>query len=461
VNLEERRPDFLLTPTLRLERPLTRGGMGVLWLARHVTLGSRVVVKFLADELREDPHAADRLAREAGALASVQSPHVVHVLDHGVSPAGAPFVVMEFLEGCDLATWLREHRRMGVATVVSLVRQLALALERTHAAGFIHRDVKPSNIFLCEVGRGEPFVKLLDFGIAKAVSGDGLATRSGTVVGTPAYMSPEQLVGGTVDSRADVWALGVVTFECLTGRRPFDGETVGALAVTIHSSTRPSLRGHNPSFPLAIDAWFATACTVERERRFGSAIRAADALAAALGVSSAEMASASSSPAPAFAAEATHTSTERLGEAAGILASLPHPRSARALAMALALATAMLLASVALFRWLKTTSIGFGISRPGPISQPEETERAAPRKVEVVGPSIVSVPFGPSPSASTPPPVGEGKRRRRSTVEQPSVASAILPPVAPPLASAEPPAVEHASPSASATQPFVLPDERR
>jgi serine/threonine-protein kinase len=257
--------------------------MGVLWVAHHLSLDLRVVVKFLADELRDDPRAASRLAREAGALARVKSPHVVQVLDCGVSDAGDPFVVMELLEGRDLSTHLAERGPVVPEEAISLVGQLARALSRAHAAGLVHRDVKPSNVFLCEVGDTDLHVKLLDFGVAKSLVGRGGSTQSGSMVGTPAYMSPEQIVGAEVSARADIWGLGVLAFEVLTGRRPFEGETTGALSLAIHTLDRPSLRRFVPSLPESVDSWFARACAIAPEARFASALEAATALGAALG----------------------------------------------------------------------------------------------------------------------------------------------------------------------------------
>ncbi|HEY2513653.1 MAG TPA: serine/threonine-protein kinase, partial [Polyangiaceae bacterium] len=187
------RAPSLLAEKFKLLHPLGAGGMGELWLAEHVGLGSEVVVKFIAPALAGNPRAAGRFAYEAAATARINSPHVVRVLDYGTSADGAPFLVMEKLEGRDLRACLDERTALPAPTVARIVRQVALALGKAHAAGIIHRDVKPSNVFLCDEGE-ETFVKLLDFGVAKSVQGpDSSATSSGACVGTPAYMSPEQI----------------------------------------------------------------------------------------------------------------------------------------------------------------------------------------------------------------------------------------------------------------------------
>jgi serine/threonine-protein kinase len=255
--------------------------MGVLWVAKHRALGSEVVVKFLNDELTDGPSAAKRIAREAALAARVKSPHVVQVLDHGVSE-GTPFIVMELLEGCDLRAHLEARGVLTPEETIVIARQLAKALAKAHSAGVVHQDVKPSNIFLCDVA-GEVFVKLLDFGLARrCASSERSSTESEHCAGTPAYMSPEQILGGKVDASSDVWSLGVVAFQCLTGRRPFQGETFGAVALAIHTLPLSRLTDINTQLPAAIDAWFARACSRPPAQRFGSAIDAVDAMSAAL-----------------------------------------------------------------------------------------------------------------------------------------------------------------------------------
>ncbi len=281
VNVELR-PGQQVTSTVRLVRPLGQGGMAAVWLADHAGLETRVVVKFLSSALSANEEALARFRHEAAASAQVKSPHVVQVFDYGVMEGGPPFIVMEYLEGRDLAQAL-DAGPLPPREVLEIVIQVARALTRAHAAGIIHRDIKPENIFLCDGGDGEAFVKLLDFGIAKATHKVVDArTQDGQVVGTPFYMSPEQIVGQTVDLRADLWALGVVTFEALTGMRPFEGETVGAITLAIHSAT-PKLTTHRPLLPAPIDAWFAKACALQPSARFGGAKEMSQGLAEALG----------------------------------------------------------------------------------------------------------------------------------------------------------------------------------
>lgn len=275
-----------VTPTVRLLKPLSTGGMGAVWLADHTGLKTRVVVKFMLEELGSSSSARSRFSREAAAAAQVKSQHVVQMFDHGLTEDGVPFIVMEHLEGRDLGSVIAEKGALDVVFVVTVVSQVAKALGKVHAAGLLHRDIKPDNIFLCE-GDDDVFAKLLDFGIAKTPQGeqestlDG-GTKTGQVVGTPFYMSPEQLTAQkTIDLRSDVWSLGVVAYEALTGKRPFDGPSFGALAVMIATTDPVPPTTVNPALPPSVDAWFKRACSRDLGSRFGSARELADGLRAA------------------------------------------------------------------------------------------------------------------------------------------------------------------------------------
>ena len=285
----EPKPGLLVTPKLRLVKRLGAGGMGAVWLADHLSLKSQVVVKFVSEELAWSSEAADRFAREAAAASQVRSPHVVQILDYGVTEEGLAYIVMELLDGHDLANHLTAGG-LPPREVQEIVTQLCRALSLVHEAGFVHRDIKPGNVFLCHVGGGELFVKLLDFGVAKdvrALETGGDQTRSGTLLGSPVYMSPEQLLGSkALDLRSDLWSVGVLTFEALTGGRPFRGDTVGALTMNVHTPSRPKLTHWNPMLPAAVDEWFARACAVEPAARFQSAKELADGLARVLGEAS-------------------------------------------------------------------------------------------------------------------------------------------------------------------------------
>ncbi len=277
--------DFVTTK-IKLVRPLGAGGMGSVWLADHLALHTQVVVKFIAADLARSKDAISRFEREAAAASQVKSPHVVQILDFGVSDRNSPFIVMELLEGCDLAQHIERFGRLELAHTGEITAQLCRALSRAHERGIVHRDIKPQNIFLCDAGSGELFVKLLDFGIAKGAAVEKLdeSTKTGTLVGSPYYMSPEQLVGAKdIDFRTDLWSVAVVAFEAMTGTRAFEGETVGALAVRIHNDPLPIPSARCDSASSAVDAWFARACSRTPSERFGSAKELADAFIAAIG----------------------------------------------------------------------------------------------------------------------------------------------------------------------------------
>jgi len=273
-----------VTPSVRLMRPLGAGGMGAVWVADHVTLRTQVVVKFMSHELSKDPASIARFSREAASASNVKSPHVVQMLDHGVTDDGVAYIVMELLEGSDLAHRLRESPVLSLDETGKILVQACKALGRAHERGIVHRDIKPDNIFLCNVGDADVFVKLLDFGIAKANDGQGMTqTKTGAVMGTPYYMSPEQAIGlKTIDHRTDLWSLGVVAFEALTGRRPFEADNIGALVVAIHSGPIPTPSHANPTLSPAIDAWFFRACSRDVTQRFSSAKEMSDAFESAV-----------------------------------------------------------------------------------------------------------------------------------------------------------------------------------
>ena len=277
-------PGALVTANLRLVRQLGRGGMGSVWIADHLALRTQVVVKFMSDELAQNQDALGRFSREAAAASQVKSPHVVHMIDYGIASNGLPFIAMEFLEGKDLSQVIARHGSLNPESALKIVTHVARALGRAHEKGIIHRDIKPENIFLIDAGGGEIFAKVLDFGIAKAALADvGRSTGTGLMVGTPLYMSPEQVLGSkAIDHRADLWSLGVVAFEALTGSVPFAGETVGAISVAICHAPIPSPSQRNPALGPAIDAWFARACERDLAKRFASAKELADALGIAI-----------------------------------------------------------------------------------------------------------------------------------------------------------------------------------
>lgn len=264
-------PGKRVTEQLRLIRKLGEGGMGSVWVAYHQSLETEVAVKFLNPELADDQLWLARFRREAQAIAKIDSAHVVRVFDNGVTADNHPFIVMELLRGEDLRQRVAYTQRLSVDEVLVILDQVGKALSRAHQLGIVHRDVKPENIFLTREG-SDLFVKVLDFGVAKqTLSSDLAVTDSRTMIGTPYYMSPEQVLNThEVDHRADLWALAVVAYQMLTGFRPFVGGTLGAIHVQINSGEYRPVTTLRPDLPATVDEWFGQALNRKLERRFAS-----------------------------------------------------------------------------------------------------------------------------------------------------------------------------------------------
>ena len=282
-------PSALVAGKYRLTELLGRGGMGSVWAGIHMTLGTRVAVKFIDAEHVDSAEARHRFENEARAAAALRSKHVVEVYDHGVMDDGRPFIVMEFLDGEPLDRRLDRLGRLGAKDVARIVGMVCRALSKAHAVGIVHRDLKPENIFLVwDDEDGADVAKVVDFGIAKFTepSGPSSATRTGSVLGTPYYMSPEQARGlRSVDYRSDLWSVGVIAFRCITGRLPFEGEAVGDVLVKLCTAPIPVPSTLVPDLPPGFDAWLARALGREPEARFQSAAEQARSLAAVCGLS--------------------------------------------------------------------------------------------------------------------------------------------------------------------------------
>ncbi len=272
----------LLAGKYRLESLIGSGGMGSVWRAEHLGLDAPVAVKLLdLVDFTRSADALNRFHREAKAAAAIRSPHVVQIFDHGFDESiGAPFIVMELMDGESLAQRLTRCGRISPDEAARIFTHVARALSRAHEAGIVHRDLKPDNVFLVR-NEDEEVAKVLDFGIAKTQNnelGTNSATRTGTVMGTAYYMSPEQISGAKdVDFRSDLWAFGVMAYECLTGARPFEADTIGGLTLRICIGPIPAPSSFAP-VPTGFDDWFARIVNRDPAKRFGSARDAADGL---------------------------------------------------------------------------------------------------------------------------------------------------------------------------------------
>jgi len=295
--------ESLIGGRYELETQLGRGGMGEVWRARHVTLKQHVAIKFLARASAAREVARKRFESEAQITAQLKTRHAVQVFDYGITEGGQPYLVMELLDGETVGHRLDRLKSLTVATTATFLGQAARALERAHSVGIVHRDFKPDNLVIAVDEDGREYIKVLDFGIAKilgdlekeaADDGDpdptlrgGEAssfTRTGSILGTPYYMAPEQIRNSRdIDPRVDIWAFGVVAFECLTGAPPFDGQDLFELFDNIQAGRHPKARDLNPELPPAFDMWFDIACAGDKEKRFASARIAASHLGVALG----------------------------------------------------------------------------------------------------------------------------------------------------------------------------------
>ncbi len=273
-------PGDVLAGKYRVERVLGEGGMGVVVAAEHLELGQRVALKFLLEHAALDEDAATRFLREARAVVRIQSEHVARVIDVGRLENGAPYMVMEYLDGRDLAKVVSEGP-LPVEDAVDYLLQACEALAEAHAAGIIHRDLKPANLFLTKRRDQSAFVKVLDFGISKLMdTAEAGLTKTDAIMGSPFYLSPEQAKSArSVDARTDLWALGAILHELLAGKRPFVGESFTELLAAILMEEPRSLREARPDVPEELDAIVRRCLAKDPSHRFANVAELAQALA--------------------------------------------------------------------------------------------------------------------------------------------------------------------------------------
>lgn len=264
-----------------VESVIASGGMGVIYAGRHLVLDERVAIKCLLPELSTDAEQTARLVGEARAAAKIRSEHVARIIDADRLPDGTVFLAMEHLDGRDLETLLGERGPLPVDEAVAYILQASEALAEAHGCGIIHRDLKPANLFASRRTDGSTCIKVLDFGISKVLSHEAqVRTRTGTFMGTPMYASPEQLTTPSdIDRRTDIWALGCVLYELLSGVPPFVRDTMGALVAAIISAPLEPIMARRADVPPTLDAAVARCLEKDRARRWGDIAELAAALA--------------------------------------------------------------------------------------------------------------------------------------------------------------------------------------
>jgi predicted Ser/Thr protein kinase len=269
-----------------IERVIAEGGMGMVVAARHLELEEIVAIKFLKAEFARSPDIVGRFAREAKAAVKIKSEYSAKLLDVGVSVERGPYIVMEYLEGSDLEVVLNNSGRMTIARSVEIVLQVCEALAEAHSYGIVHRDIKPGNLFLATRDHDIPVIKVLDFGISKAaltgnMFGGAISfVKTQSLLGTPVYMSPEQLRGGVdAGSLSDIWSLGAVLYELLSGALPFTGNSVTEICANVLEQTPPALSSLVPEIPPELEAIVKKAMAKVQKERYGTIAEFAVALA--------------------------------------------------------------------------------------------------------------------------------------------------------------------------------------
>jgi serine/threonine-protein kinase len=273
-------PGDTLAGRYRVERVIGIGGMGVVVAARHLELDHLVAIKFLLPKVAENRDIVGRFTREARAAVKIQNEHVARVTDVGTLETGAPYMVMEYLDGADLEDYARQHGPLSIEEATDFVLQACEAIAEAHGLGIVHRDLKPGNLFLVRRPDGSRIVKVLDFGISKVTGpGNNAVAPTTAMLGSPPYMSPEQLTTPReVDLRTDIWALGVILYRLLTGRVPFDADTIVQLCTVILHGDPPPLREARADVPAGLEAIILKCLAKDRTRRYANVGELAKAL---------------------------------------------------------------------------------------------------------------------------------------------------------------------------------------
>lgn len=425
----------MLAGKYRVERILGIGGMGVVVAAMHISLGRRVALKFLLPGKVPGAEQLERFLREARAAVRLKSRYVAQVLDVGTLDSGAPYLVLEYLDGQDLGAVLETRGVLPIADAVEYVLQASEAIAEAHAAGIVHRDLKPANLYLTTDPDGSPCVKVLDFGVSKMADSDLALTKEAQTLGSPLYMSPEQLKSSKdVDMRSDLWALGIILFELTAGKTPFHADSMQQLCARVLFGEPTPFASLRPDAPPGFEAVIAQCLEKDRERRWQTAADLAAALApfgppravlhaeriaAMLGmnVEPSRMTDllpqdARSVSRPSFSTGAPSTTPSLVASAAPALEAVPQVRSGARAGVAIGIAITLVLgagsvAGVLAWRGHVPASI-----EPSPSS----AAPASPSATPALAPELSATTAAPPPSAQAPVPTATTTASARSSV---------------------------------------------
>jgi serine/threonine-protein kinase len=446
-------PGTILAGKYRVERVLGQGGMGLVVEARHLALDERVALKFLLPAFAAHPEASVRFLREARAAVKIKGEHVARVSDVGTLETGAPYMVMELLEGTDLSRRIADHGVLGVEDAVDYTIQACEALVEAHGHGIVHRDVKPANLFLIKRPDGTPLVKLLDFGISKnTASGVDALTRTAAMMGSVRYMSPEQIQESrSVDHRTDVYAMGVSVYELLTARQPFRGETIPQFTAEILLGTPTPLRSLRPDVPEGLASVLEKAYARDRSVRFQSIGELVLALAPYAAVRSrvtiASIATMAGLPVPPSSVPAAAHPTAAPGAgSSGVSIATPSAsagpsRGPRVAAVALVVVLAVASGGV----YLARVRAGVSASIPGSSTLPAATAPIAPSVTAIALEAPVAPPTSavetapPAPPMLPPPPTTAPSAGHTATKGSAAAGGHTLPPTPEPSSSGKSP----------------------
>ncbi len=448
----------ILTGKYRVERVLGHGGMGVVVQATHLHLGQSVAVKFLLPEVLANTQVVQRFLREAQAAVQLKGEHVARVIDVGTLETGAPYMVLEYLEGTDLSRFPRNQLTAGL--IVDLMLQACEALAEAHALGIVHRDIKPANLFVTRRADGSLLLKILDFGISKTpASLDGALTGTQVVMGTPGYMSPEQLRSTrSVDHRSDLWSLGVVLYELLQGNAPFHADTFSSMVIKVVTDPLPPITVRLPG---RLHEIVYRCLEKDVARRFQNVAELARALAPyaqspAQAAASIERTSGMIASASALQS-AAGTSPSTITGAVGALTQVPRGRSRWPILAGGAAAILVIAVVIAVSR--PGGGAAGNLAAPTPAAPSDPTPRPAagtppapaPAPAVPAPPARAEAPAAPPPSPApsapppgthpdVPPPAAATPPPATAPVRQPPVAAPVAspPPASPPQTTAAP-----------------------